>query len=70
MNNEERLERERDEAREIVREIWWMARRYADGRNTYAPKMFNDAIHIAEKAGWLIDRDNGEVYAKDPIDVK
>jgi len=69
MNREEKLERERDEAREIVREIWWMARRYADGRNTFAPKMFNDAIAPAVK-DWLMDTDNGDLYAKDPIDVK
>lgn len=27
----------------LLGEIIWMARRYADGRYTYAPDMFNDA---------------------------
>lgn len=59
-------EEERDQARDIVREIWWMARRYADGRNTFAPHMFNEAIKQAVE--WLGDDDKGEIYAKDPID--
>lgn len=59
-------EEERDQAREIVREIWWMARRYADRRNTFAPHMFNEAIKQA--LPWLGDDDKGEIYAKDPID--
>lgn len=62
----ENLEKERDEARYIVKEIWWMARRYADGRNTFAPHMFNEAMKKAE--GWIMDTDNGEIWAKDPID--
>ena len=31
----EELRRERDEARQIVRDIYWMALRYADGRKSY-----------------------------------
>ena len=49
----ERLQRELDEARGIVRAIHWMACRYADGRNTYAPGMYNRAIAKAYDAGWL-----------------
>lgn len=48
------LEKERDEARQIVRDIYWMALRYADGRHTYAPGMCNDALRKAYDAGWLI----------------
>jgi hypothetical protein len=55
--------RERDEARQIVRDIHWMARRYADGRNTYAPTMFNDAVKIAFCAGWLNAPDDEPAYA-------
>lgn len=29
-----------------IRDIIWMARRYADGRSTYAPSMFNDAYDV------------------------
>ena len=48
-----RLTAERDEARAIVRDIHWMARRYADGRQSYAAGMFNDAVRKAYEAGWL-----------------
>lgn len=48
------LEQERDEARQIVRDIYWMALRYADGRHTYAPGMCNDALRKAYDAGWLV----------------
>ena len=36
-------EKEYREITKQVAEILWMARRYADGRLTYAPQMFNDA---------------------------
>lgn len=32
-----------------VKEIVWMARRYADGRKTYAPEMFNDAYKVLKQ---------------------
>jgi hypothetical protein len=50
----ERLTRERDEARQIVRDIYWMALRYADGRMTYAVEMCNDAVRKGYEAGWLV----------------
>lgn len=31
------------------RDIWWMARRYADGRKTYAPSMYNEAFDRVRK---------------------
>jgi len=49
----ERLESERDEARSIVRDIYWMALRYADGRKTYAVSMCNDAVRKGYDGGWL-----------------
>lgn len=33
-------------AAQAIQEIIWMARRYADGRKTYAPSMFNNAQKI------------------------
>lgn len=30
----------------VVKNTWWMARRYASGRRSYAPSMYNDAINI------------------------
>lgn len=50
----ERLERERDEARGIVRDIHWMAVRYADNRKSYAVGMCNDALRKAYDGGWLV----------------
>lgn len=55
-----RLKAERDEARQIVRDIHWMARRYCNGRLSYAPGMFNDAIRKAIEGGWLPEPQNGE----------
>ena len=52
------LRRERDEARQIVRDIYWMAIRYADNRHSYAPGMCNDALKKAYDAGWLKYREN------------
>lgn len=43
----------------IVRDTLWMARRYADGRSTYAPNMFNDAVHLLETVGL------GDLYVAD-----
>jgi hypothetical protein len=34
-----------------LRETLWMARRYADLRQTYAPGMFNDALEALLRAG-------------------
>jgi hypothetical protein len=51
----------------IIREIWWMARRYAHGRQTYAVSMYNDAIRLAQSKGLKFDPDpvDGLVEAKD-----
>lgn len=54
----------------IVKETLWMARRYADGRRTYAPGMVNLAIQSAHELGLRIDDDpamggTGR-YARDP----
>lgn len=34
---------------QAVKDIVWMARRYAEGRKTYAPAMFNDAYKILKE---------------------
>ena len=46
-----RLREENQQLRRIINEIHWMARRYATGRRSYAPSMFNDAIKIAIDLG-------------------
>ncbi len=42
----------------VVRDIYWMARRYADGRQTYAPSMYNDAINRALTLGITLSVDS------------
>jgi hypothetical protein len=44
----------------VIQEIYWMARRYASGRQTYAPSMYNDAIRLALKHGVLLSEDMTE----------
>ncbi|TXH08618.1 MAG: hypothetical protein E6R03_17880 [Hyphomicrobiaceae bacterium] len=53
------LRREREEARQIVRDIYWMALRYADGRKSYAVGMCNDAVQKAYDGGWITPKDQG-----------
>lgn len=56
----EAAERGRDEARQIVRDIFWMALRYADGRKSYAPGMCNRAVQKGYDGGWLDRPKNDE----------
>ncbi len=50
----------------IIRDILWMARRYADNRMTFAPSTVNEAIDKAKALGIEIhgDVDVG-MYARD-----
>ena len=61
-----RLREENQQLRRIINEIHWMARRYATGRKSYAPSMFNDAIKIAIDLGCDIGpdvADNDKIFA-------
>ena len=61
-----RLREENQQLRRIINEIHWMARRYATGRRSYAPSMFNDAIKIAIDLGCDIKpdpADGDKIYA-------
>lgn len=53
----------------IIKDTLWMARRYADGRRTYAVSMVNDAIDKCNELGIEIKEDhtliNGNKYATD-----
>ena len=59
-------EREK-ELETIIRDIYWMARRYADGRHTYAPSMYNEAIYKAQELGLDLKPDSitGTLWATD-----
>ena len=60
------LEAERDEARSIVKDIYWMALRYADGRQSYAVGMVNDAVKKGHDSGWLdASPNNTPSFARD-----
>lgn len=47
-------------------DIWWMARRYADGRRTYAPATYNEAIdRVSPWRDTVVDPICGSAYADD-----
>ena len=61
-----RLREENQQLRLVIGEIHWMARRYATGRKSYAPSMFNDAIKAAINLGCDIRpdvADNDKIFA-------
>lgn len=51
------LERENEDMRQIIKDIFWMARRYAHGRHTYAPGIIRDAYKYITLKGIKIDHD-------------
>ena len=61
-----RLRAENQQLRRVIFEIHWMARRYATGRSSYAPSMFNDALKVAIDLGCDIKpdpADNNKIFA-------
>ncbi len=54
----------------IILDIYWMARRYAHGRQTYAVGMCNGALASALDLGLLLQSDSvvGGFYAKDGME--
>jgi len=60
------LKKENEALRHIIYEISWMARRYAHGRATYAPDMYNRAITAAVRLNVkLNESDHESIYADD-----
>lgn len=57
MSKVRQLENENQILKSIIKDIWWMARRYADGRLTYAPGLFNGAMARAKSCGMEIEPD-------------
>lgn len=56
---------------QIIRDTIWMARRYADGRSTYAPDTFNRAVDLALELGITLKPDSGDkIYADDGMGGK
>ena len=67
MNREQVLEK-------IIIDTIWMARRYADGRNTYAVDMVNNALDLCKELNIDIREDDtlksGNLYATHGRDLK
>ena len=47
-----------EELENVIRQIFWMARRYAHGRHTYAPQVVRDAFYVLKANGINIEKDN------------
>ena len=58
-----------DELEKIIKDIWWMARRYAHGRQSFAVDNYNRAIHKAVELGIDIRPDpvDNIIEAKDAM---
>lgn len=59
------LIRRNDNLEAMLKQIWYMARRYADGRCTVAPAIVNEVYDKCQKMGIDLGDDSGEKYASD-----
>ncbi len=61
------LEKRCEDLEKIIKDIWWMSRRYAHGRQSYAVSQYNDAIKKAQELGMTFNPDpvDGIIEAKD-----
>lgn len=57
--------RQNEILRDIIRETLWMARRYANGRKTYAPRLVNKNIMLSRELNIDLDGPIEFEYAKD-----
>lgn len=56
---------------EIVKDFHWMARRYVDGRSTYAPSLFNDHVRALQQMGIELNPgSDNTIWANDGMDVR
>lgn len=58
----QQLQKQNLALKRVIKDIWWMARRYADGLSTFAPSLYNQMIDLAIKNGVQID--SNEIYAE------
>jgi hypothetical protein len=57
---------ENEMLRQVAMDLHWMARRYADGRQTYATSLFNDHTRALLKAGVKLNpTGDGTLWARD-----
>jgi hypothetical protein len=59
------LKHENQILREVIRETLWMAKRYANGRSTFAPTTVNEAIDALLKLGVELRMDSEDLYVED-----
>lgn len=59
------LEIENATLKRIVQNLHWMARRYADGRQTYATSMMNEATRDLLRMGVNLNMCDGTLWARD-----
>ncbi len=62
------IENENGILRLAILDCWWMARRYADGRSTYAASTYNGHTRKLQALGVPLHQDptvNGSVWARD-----
>lgn len=63
-----RLRRENQTLRLIARDLHWMARRYVDGRRSYAVGMFNDYTRTLLSLGVELNPTaDGTIWAQDDL---
>ena len=58
MKTKKQLEEENKLLRAAFQNLFWMARRYAHGRHTYAPGMVREAYQWAKELGIAIQHDH------------
>ena len=52
----------------IVKDFHWMARRYCDGRSSYAPSLFNEHTKRLLELGIILDSNSdGTIWAGDGV---
>lgn len=49
----------------VAKEFHWMARRYADGRRTYATGLFNEMVRDILRLGISLQGHDGIIWARD-----
>jgi hypothetical protein len=64
------LEKQNTVLKAAVREMHWMAVRYADGRETYAPSLLNEHIRACLEIGVELNAEGLEsIFARDRADI-
>jgi hypothetical protein len=60
------LRRENDTLRRVAGDLAWMARRYCDGRMSYAPSLYNDYVRALLALGVPLNpTGDGTIWARD-----